>query len=353
MTVSRKTTAFIVPTLLALLLGGCADTPPPARAALHLPPPRTAPVVHAPVAAELPPPPQLPAAGSGRGGYYQDDGPGEAPPPNLGDIPDAEVRAEPYSRYANRPYVVFGKTYTPLLDEQPFVQRGQGSWYGKKFHGQKTSSGEIYDMYKMTAAHPTLPIPSFARVTNVASGKQVIVRINDRGPFHAGRIVDLSYTAAVKLGLLERGSQQVQVERLLPNGASLRMASARRNPSEGEEARGGPLAARAEINELIVENRAEIKAVKALPDDPEAGAAPAAAGAGFYVQMGAFIRADKAAEVLARVASQGWSAAALDVVKAGLLHKVLSGPFATRDQALDAARALPAALGLKPIVVKR
>ena len=340
MTVSRLSPRLIAPTLLALLLGGCADTPPPARQQAAARPKPSAP---APLTAEAP---ALPPAGSGRGGYYQDDGPGESPPPKLMDIPDAEVRAEPYARYANRPYVVFGKTYVPMLDEQPFVQRGQGSWYGKKFHGQKTSSGEIYDMYKMTAAHPTLPIPSYARVTNIATGKQVVVRINDRGPFHAGRIVDLSYTAAVKLGLLERGSQQVQVERLLTNGAALRVAAKAPAPDQTPD---GALQARADINELIVENRAEIKAVKALPDEPEGGAS----AAGFYVQMGAFLRADKAFDIRARLAGQGWTAAALDVVRSGLLHKVLSGPFSTRGQALEAARGVPAALGLRPIVVKR
>ncbi|MES2318771.1 MAG: septal ring lytic transglycosylase RlpA family protein [Pseudomonadota bacterium] len=355
MTVSRIS-PFIAPALLLLLLAGCADVP--LQPIPHRTPDTPAkPVARPPVSADLPPAPVLPAAGSGRGGYYKDDGPGDTPPPKLDEIPDAIVRAEPYSRYANRPYVVFGKTYTPMLNEQPFVQRGMGSWYGKKFHGQRTSSGEIYDMYKMTAAHPTLPIPSYARVTDIASGKQVVVRINDRGPFHASRIVDLSYTAAVKLGMLERGSHNLLLERLLPNGAATRLASAKPAAPEPEEAQGGPLAARAEINELIVENQAEIKAVKALPDEPEGGAAgPApvvAALAGFYVQMGAFMRADKADEIRARVAGQGWSGSALGVVRAGVLHKVLAGPFATRDLALEAARGIPVTLGLRPIVVKR
>jgi rare lipoprotein A len=344
MTVSRKSPQFIAPLLLALLAGGCADVPLGGPG--HLPAPHARPITHAPVNPDLP---SLPKAGSGRGAYYQDDGPGDNIPPNLNDIPDAVVRAEPYARYANRPYVVFGKTYTPMLNELPFVQRGMGSWYGKKFHGQKTSSGEIYDMYKMTAAHPTLPIPSYARVTSVASGKTVVVRVNDRGPFHASRVIDLSYTAAVKLGLLQNGSQQVVVERLLPDGAAERLATARRNAPEPEDPPGGALGARAEINELIVENRAEIKAVKALPD--EADSNPGAAG--FYVQLGAFSRADKANEIRARVAGQGWAAAALDIVKSGALHKVLSGPFATRDLALEAARGVPAMLNLKPIVVKR
>ncbi|MES2018573.1 MAG: septal ring lytic transglycosylase RlpA family protein [Pseudomonadota bacterium] len=283
-------------TLLALLLTGCASTPAPtpAHSPAHQPHPR------APAAPTAEPAP-APAA---PGGYYQDDGPGESPPPNLMDTPDAEVRAEPYARYANRPYKVFGKLYTPMLDERPFVQHGQGSWYGKKFHGQKTSSGEIYDMYKMTAAHPTLPIPSYARVTSVESGKAVVVRINDRGPFHAGRIIDLSYTAAVKLGLLARGSQQVVLERVLANAAP------------AEHALAGP-------------------------------------EQGFYLQMGAFSRADKANAMCERMSNQGWSEAALDVVRSDGLHKVMAGPFATRELAQEAARSVPSGLGLKPMVVKR
>lgn len=150
------------------------------------------------------------------GGYYKDDGPGANPPANLAAIPDAVPRSEPLHKYANRPYEVFGKKYTPLASVQPFTQRGMGSWYGKRFHGQKTSSGETYDMYKMTAAHPTLPIPSYARVTNVANGRSVVVRINDRGPFHSNRIIDLSYAAAYKLGYVGAGSAQVQVDAVVP-----------------------------------------------------------------------------------------------------------------------------------------
>ena len=161
--------------------------------------------------------PAMPAAGSGRGGYYQDDGPGDNPPANLLAVPDAEPKLEPLYPGASKPYVVFGKTYTPIGLDAPLKQRGTGSWYGKKFHGQKTSSGERYDMYKMTAAHPTMPLPSYARVTNLANGKQVIVRVNDRGPFHSSRIIDLSYTAALKLGYLGKGSSELEVERLLPD----------------------------------------------------------------------------------------------------------------------------------------
>jgi rare lipoprotein A len=151
------------------------------------------------------------------GGYYQDDGPGDLPVAELLRTPDAQPMIEPIIKAKTRSYQVLGKTYYPITDDKPFIQRGIGSWYGKKFHGQRTASGERYDMYKMTAAHPTLPIPSYARITNLDTGTSVIVRINDRGPFHATRIVDVSYTAALKLGLTGKGSRQVEVVRLLPD----------------------------------------------------------------------------------------------------------------------------------------
>ena len=150
------------------------------------------------------------------GGYYKDDGPHERPPANLDRIADAVPRSEPLHKFANRPYKALGKEYVPMTSLQPFRQRGLASWYGKRYHGQKTSSGEVYDMYAMSAAHPTLPIPSYARVTNVANGKSVVVRINDRGPFRAERIIDLSYVAAHKLGFIQAGQARVEVEAIVP-----------------------------------------------------------------------------------------------------------------------------------------
>jgi rare lipoprotein A len=150
------------------------------------------------------------------GGYYKDDGPHERPPANLERVADAVPRNEPLSRGANQPYERFGKRYVPLTSVQPFKQRGLASWYGKRYHGQKTSNGETYDMYAMSAAHPTLPIPSYARVTNVANRKSVVVRINDRGPFKSERIIDLSYVAAHKLGFIQAGQAQVEVEAIVP-----------------------------------------------------------------------------------------------------------------------------------------
>jgi rare lipoprotein A len=155
-----------------------------------------------------------------RGGYYKDDGPGDRAP-DLAAIPDAVPRAEPLHRWANRPYERFGRRYVPLTRVGPFQQRGLASWYGRRFHGNPTSSGERYDMYRMSAAHPLLPIPSFARVTNLANGRTVVVRINDRGPFHSDRIIDLSYAAAYKLGYVEAGSTRVLVEQVVPGGLAL------------------------------------------------------------------------------------------------------------------------------------
>ena len=149
------------------------------------------------------------------GGYYKDDGPHERPPANLEQVADAMPRSEPLHKFANRPYEALGKRYVPMTSVQPFRQSGLASWYGKRYHGQKTSSGETYDMYAMTAAHPTLPIPSYVRVTNVANRKSVVVRINDRGPFKSERVIDLSYVAAYKLGFIQSGQARVEVEAIV------------------------------------------------------------------------------------------------------------------------------------------
>ena len=176
----------------ALALGGCGSTPPaPAKK-------------------------PTPVTTAKKGGYYLDDGPEANPPKNLDAVPDAVPRVEPLHPFANRAYVALGNTYTPQTERRPFTEEGLASWYGRRFNGKKTASGERYDMYAMTAAHPTLPIPSYARVTALDSGKSVVVRINDRGPFHSSRIIDLSYTAAYKLGSLARGSMRVRVESIDP-----------------------------------------------------------------------------------------------------------------------------------------
>ena len=142
------------------------------------------------------------------------DGPGDDIPPDLWRVPDAEPRLEPQrSGGPNKPYEALGQAYVPQQGDPVVVERGLASWYGRKFHGRPTASGERYNMYAMSAAHRTMPLPSFARVRNPANGREVLVRVNDRGPFHAGRIIDLSYTAALKLGVLG-GVAPVEVERI-------------------------------------------------------------------------------------------------------------------------------------------
>jgi rare lipoprotein A len=155
------------------------------------------------------------------GAYYQDDGPPPTPPEVFLNAPDAQPRSEPLHRFANRPYVVLSKEYVPMTSLAPLREQGVASWYGRKFHGQKTATGELYDLYAMTAAHPTAPLPSYARVTNLENRRSVIVRINDRGPFLHNRIIDLSYAAAAKLGYAAKGSARVEVELLVPGSVSV------------------------------------------------------------------------------------------------------------------------------------
>ncbi len=164
----------------------------------------------------------LAGCGTMRGsGYYQNDGPPKRSRVDLSTIADPIPRSEPRSDSGNDPYIVFGETYYPLREAKDYRERGIASWYGKKFHGKRTSSGEPYDMYAMTAAHRTLPLPSYVRVRNLGNDHAVIVRVNDRGPFLHNRVIDLSYAAALKLGIVGTGTGVVEVEALAveTNGA--------------------------------------------------------------------------------------------------------------------------------------
>ena len=154
------------------------------------------------------------------GGYYLDDGPGANPPQDIDSIPNAVPRKEPLLDRSNKPYKALGVVYTPMTRYQPYKISGVASWYGKRYHGKKTSSGEVYDMYSMSAAHPTLPLPSYVKVTNPANGRYVIVRVNDRGPFKNDRIIDLSYAAAYKLRFSTQGSTLVEVEAIDSSAAT-------------------------------------------------------------------------------------------------------------------------------------
>jgi len=161
-----------------------------------------------------PTPSRSPSGGPKSSSWPDKDGPDAVIPPDLKKVPDAVPRLESIRKGGpNKPYEVLGERYEPLADDKPLVQKGLASWYGRKFHGKPTSSGEVYNMYAMTAAHATMPIPSYARVRNPKNGREVIVRINDRGPFHKGRIIDLSYTAALKLDVLN-GVAPVEIERI-------------------------------------------------------------------------------------------------------------------------------------------
>jgi rare lipoprotein A len=257
-----------------------------------------------------------PGQPSGSGGYYKDDGPGEKLPANLDQIADAQPRVEPLHRYANRPYQVFGKEYVPLAFVQPYRQRGMASWYGKKFHGQRTASGETYDMYAMTAAHTTLPIPSYARVTRVATGRSVIVRINDRGPFHQGRIVDLSYAAALKLGFAHLGSAEVELESIEPGQA------------------------------VTPTQQAAAPTEQALPATEQAAAV--------YVQVGAFSSRENAESLRSRLEDEfGWLKDAVQVLVIGNLWRLHVGPYRTQDDARSVAERIESQLSVKPLLVVR
>lgn len=324
--------------LLSLLsVSACTSVDLSVREEPRTPSPVAATPASPPPAAAVPTPSATESASAAKkpGGYYLDDGPADNIPEGLIDTPDAEPKIEPYAKGPSKPYTVFEQTYVPITDNRPFVQRGKGSWYGKKFHGQRTASGEIYDMFKMTAAHPTLPLPSYARVTNLRNGKQVVVRINDRGPFHPERIIDLSYTAALKLGYVQSGSTELEVERLLPE----------------------------EIARLQADKRtreAVTKSALPTPDDPIArlasgGTPPVAAeSTGIFLQFGAYAQANNAHAMRERLLS-GWPAdlPPPTVVQTGGLYRLHSGPFASREQAAAAAQQLKIVSQINTAIVQR
>jgi rare lipoprotein A len=276
-----------------------------------------------------------------------DDGPEANPPANLDAVPDAVPRIEPLARGPNNPYSIFGQRYVPDTSGQPYRAQGPASWYGKKYHGKPTSNGERYDMYGMTAAHPTLPIPSYVRVTRVATGKTVVLRINDRGPFLGGRVIDLSYVAAHKLGVLSPGSAEVIVERIMPqqiaNGTALTASAPAAAPSP-------PVAATLAAPSLAVAGPSV--ATPPLAAAPASSATPAAAGS-VYLQLGAFSDPARAQAIAARAAAQMPTQSGVSVnveLGAGNLHRVRVGPFANAEAATQAAGPLETALGVAPRV---
>jgi rare lipoprotein A len=247
------------------------------------------------------------------GGYYKDDGPGANPPANLAAIPDAVPKHEPLNRYANDTYKVLGHRYVPLPENAEYKARGLASWYGRKFHGNSTSNGEPYDMYAMTAAHATLPLPSYARVTNLENGKSVVVRVNDRGPFHPGRIIDLSYTAAYKLDIL-KGVTRVEVEAVRPEDSAAPTSFV----AQAEESITAPATAATPA--------AKTETAALIP------------GKAIYLQLGAFANPTTADGILARVSAKlSKDFPGVMRLESKGLYKIQAGPFASADAADQAA----------------
>ena len=214
-------------------------------------------------------------------------------PPDVSNVPDAVPVDVAYSRGGNKPeYQVWGKTYRVLDTHIGYKEQGIASWYGLKFHGHKTSNGEIYDIYKMSAAHKSLPIPSYARVTNLDNGKSVIVRVNDRGPFHEDRLIDLSYSAASRLEITQKGTGRVLVEAIDARGSQ------------------APQVAQQPVAEPVAE-----------PSSREA--------AGKFLQVGAFGNADNAERAQLRLASLSGENVTVVPIESGgrQLHRVLVGPL--------------------------
>jgi len=306
------------------------------------------------------------------------DGPGANPPPNLAQVPDAEPRLEPLrSGGPNKPYEVFGRSYVPLVGDVTLSERGLASWYGRKFHGRPTSSGEPYDMYAMTAAHKTMPLPSYARVRNLANGREVIVRVNDRGPFHDGRVIDLSYTAALKLGVLNAVAP-VEVERItqeaIRTGAwragSDRALAAAPPPTLAPAPAAAPTPPAVSPPEVPI---GAITSVALTPAAPASDAAVADAAAppdddvprqptrpitvaapGFWLQLGAFREREGALDFQRKVERElDWLAPSMAVFTDRDLHRLQAGPYRTRADAGDAADRLRAELQLVPLIVER
>ena len=325
--IARRATVAALVAIVAALATSCGTTPAPRD--------RAAPPASAPSSK-----------------YYSDDGPPANPPDGLDAIPDAVPRAEPLHRFANRPYVVLGREYVPATSIGPYRAQGIASWYGRKFHGQRTSTGEVYDMYAMTAAHPTLPLPSYARVTSVATGKSVVVRVNDRGPFLHGRVIDLSYAAAHRLGIAQRGSGEVIVESVLPGSATFAtVAPAPSAPAAPSGTATTPLApppaivAAAPLAAQAPVVAAPVPAATGVPAPWEP--AVQASNGGFVVQLGAFASEPNARSFLAHVQGQLASASAEPRVRqAGGLYRVYVGPYPTRDDARRTADRLENAFGM-------
>ena len=283
-----------------------------------------------------------PSSGS-RYSIKQDRGPSQDK--DMSQVAEAVPRVEAHSRGGNKStYEVWGKQYHVMPSSSGFTQRGLASWYGEKFHGHLTSNGEVYDMYAMTAAHKNLPLPTFARVTNLENGKAVIVRVNDRGPFHGDRIIDLSYAAASKLGYRKKGVANVLVEAIdastwtASGEQALRRQRQQQGIEPGQQLASAPKAA-------AVKPAPKAVLVPKLPtvSAAQASATPVHAAAisqqvkrlpGYYIQVGAFSKSTSATNLADKLGSQ---LARADVLAEksvdGSLYRVIIGPIKDRNSA--------------------
>jgi rare lipoprotein A len=265
--------------------------------------------------------------------------------PELAALPDPVPRAEPNSRYGNHsPYVVFGKTYHVMDDARDYAATGTASWYGVKFQGRPTSSGEPYDMYELTAAHRSLPLPSYLRVTNLANGRSTVVRVNDRGPFHGGRIIDLSYAAAVKLDFANAGTARVHVELLQPELLSHKPLVHERAPETSAQ----PIAP-----SVVAKATPVPPPVPTEPSPRQPGVEqPLAADEAIFLQAGAFAQREGAERLHEDLTSLIGPTVHIDSVADDVLFRVRIGPVehmreATRLQALI----VTAQLGM-PLIIR-
>jgi rare lipoprotein A len=297
------------------------------------------------------------------------DGPEASPPPDLDKVPDAEPRLEAVRPGGpNKPYAQSGRQYTPLAGDPAFKERGPASWYGRKFHGRPTASGELYNMYAMTAAHPTLPIPSYVRVRNPANGREVIVRVNDRGPFHSDRVIDLSYTAALKLDLL-RGVRVVEVERITYE--QIRAGNWRRDSEAAPQLAAAPTPAPAQpappAQAAATDTpQAERAALADPPGDaplvptplnvktPPVATAATSDARGYWVQLGVFRQAAGAVQLQQQVERELEALRPLMAIFSDKgVNRLQAGPYRSRSEAQGAAEQLRRVMQLVPVIVER
>jgi rare lipoprotein A len=253
----------------------------------------------------------------------EDDSVPSGPPPDVDKLPEPVPHWEPRSAYGNKsPYTVLGHTYRVLPSAKGYVERGIASFYGNKFHGYKTSSLENYDMYKFSAAHKTLPLPSYARVTNLANGKSVIVRINDRGPFHENRLIDLSYAAAVKIGIWPKGTGMVEVRAI--------------DPSHPEATPPPVAVVNGQLQPATPSTRGEPAGAASVP---VLGSHPA-----IYLQVGAFADASNAERLAQRLRAANLGAVQVNEVQSNgrTVRRVRVGPLPDAEQADAIARRIEA-----------